>query len=141
METNIIIGEIKETFNISNSKIIVNRSNLSKNNFISRSKNTSHINDVFYMLYGLILGPGNHIEAKIFYTEMVKNQTFIVEAFNKMQIIGFNNIRNVTLGHWYINVNCINDYKNFSMGKIVNSIDSSKTLPGDKLAYFFSKLI
>ena len=72
---------------------------------------------------------------------MVKNQTFIVEAFNKMQIIGFNNIRNVTLGHWYINVNCINDYKNFSMGKIHDSIDSSKTLPGDKLASFFSKLI
>ena len=141
METNIIISEIKETFNISQSKVIVNRSNLSKNNFISRSRNTAHINDVFYMMYGLILGPGNHTEAKIFYTEMINNQAFIIEAFNKMQIIGFNNIRNVTLGHWFINVNCINDYKNFSVGKIVNSIDVSKTIPGEKLAYFFSKLI
>ena len=140
METNIIISEIKETFNISQSKVIVNRSNLSKNNFISRSKNTAHINDVFYMMYGLILGPGNHTEAKIFYTEMINNQDLIIEAFNKMQIIGFNNIRNVTFGHWFINVNCINDYKNFSVGKIVNSIDVSKTIPGEKLAYFFSKL-
>lgn len=141
METNIIIGEIKETFNISNSKIIVNRSNLSKNNFISRSRNTAHINDVFYMIYGLILGPGNHTEAKIFYNEMINNQAFIVEAFNKMQIIGFNNIRNVTLGHWFINVHCINDYKNFSIGKIASTIDASKTISGEKLAYFFSKLI
>lgn len=141
METNLIIDEIKQTFNISRSRSIITRSNLSKNNFISRKKNTFHIDDVFYMVYAFILGPGNFRDAKVFYKNMLENERFILEAFNKMQIVGFENIKNVTFGHWYIIVNCKDSFRNFTVGKIDNIYtDRSKTVTGEKLAYFFNKL-
>lgn len=141
METTTIIGELQETFNISRSRSIIARSNLSKHNFISRKKHTFHINDVFYMVYGFILGPGNFRDAKSFYSQMLENEAFIIEAFNKMQIVGFENIKNVTFGHWYIIVNCKDSFRNFTVGKIDNLYtDRSKTVTGEKLAYFFNKL-
>jgi hypothetical protein len=141
METTEIIDNLKETFNITRSRSVIARSNLSKHNFISRKKNTLHIDDVFYMVYGFILGPGNFKEAKIFYSEMLENEAFIIKSFAKMQSIGFNNIKNVTFGHWYIIVNCNDPVKNFTLGKIDNKYtDRSKTVTGEKLDYFFSKL-
>lgn len=141
METSTIIDNLKETFNITRSRSIIARSNLSQKNFISRNKYTFHIYDVFYMVYGFILSPGNYKDAKVFFNEMLENEKFIVEAFDKMQIVGFENIENVTFGYWYIIVNCKDSFRNFTVGKI-NDVytDRSKTVTGKKLAYFFSKL-
>lgn len=142
METTFIIDNLKDTFNISNSRSIVARSNLSRLNFISRKKHTFHIHDVFYMVYGFILGPGNFRDSKQFYNEMLENESFIIEAFNRMQIIGFENIRNVVLGHWYIIVNANDPIFNFTYGKIQDIYnDRSKTVTGEKLNEFFKKLL
>lgn len=141
METSTIIDNLKETFNITRSRSIIARSNLSQKNFISRNKYTFHIYDVFYMVYGFILSPGNFKEAKVFFNEMLENEEFIIKAFDKMQIVGFENIENVTFGHWYIIVNCKDSFRNFTVGSIKDKYsDRSKTVTGEKLAYFFSKL-
>lgn len=142
METSFIIDNIKETFNISRSRSVIARSNLSKLNFISRKKHTFHIHDVFYMVYGFILGPANFRDCKKFYAEMLENEQFIIEAFNRMQIVGFQNIRNVTFGHYYIICNTNDPAYNFTYGKI-NDIysDRSKTISGEKLNEFFNKLL
>lgn len=141
METSTIIDNLKETFNITRSRSIIARSNLSQKNFISRNKYTFHIYDVFYMVYGFILSPGNFKEAKVFFNEMLENEAFIIKAFDKMQIVGFENIENVTFGHWYIIVNCKDSFRNFTVGSIKDKYsDRSKTVTGEKLAYFFSKL-
>ena len=141
METSLIIDELKETFNITRSRSIIARSNLSQKNFISRNKNTFHIYDVFYMVYGFILSPGNYKDAKVFFNEMLENDKFIIEAFDKMQIVGFENIDNVTFGHWYIIVNCKDSFRNFIVGTMEDKYsDRSKTVSGKKLAYFFNKL-
>ena len=93
------------------------------------------------MVYAFILGPGNFRDAKVFYKNMLENEKFILEAFNKMQIVGFENIKNVTFGHWYIIVNCKDSFRNFTVGKIDNIYtDRSKTVTGEKLSYFFNKL-
>ena len=141
METSTIIDNLKETFNITRSRSIIARSNLSQKNFISRNKYTFHIYDVFYMVYGFILSPGNYKDAKVFFNEMLENEAFIIKAFDKMQIVGFENIENVTFGHWYIIVNCKDSFRNFTVGSIKDKYsDRSKTVTGEKLAYFFSKL-
>jgi hypothetical protein len=139
MVTTEIIDNLKETFNITSSRSVIARANLSKYNFISRKKNTIHIEDVYYMVYSFILGPGNYRDAKIFYKEMAKNHRFIIEAFSKIYSIGFNNIKNVTFGHWYIIVNCNDPVKNFTLGKICNQYNGhSVTVTGGKLNDFFS---
>lgn len=141
METTFIIDNLKDTFNITRSKTIVVRSNLSKNNFISRSKHTFHIHDVFYMVYGFLLSPGNFTQAKSFFQDMLKNEAFICEAFDKMQLLGFDQINNVTFGKWYIIVNAKNLEYSFVCGKIENKYtDRSTTISGEQLNSFFNKL-
>jgi hypothetical protein len=138
MITTEIIDNLKETFNITASRSVITRANLSKHNFISRKKNTIHIEDVYYMLYGFILGPGNYRDAKIFYKEMAKNHSFIIQAFSKIYSIGFNNIKNVTFGYWYIIVNCNNQSKNFIVGKNNDHYNGhSVTVTVKKLNDFF----
>ena len=93
------------------------------------------------MVYGFILSPGNYKDAKVFFNEMLENDKFIIEAFDKMQIVGFENIDNVTFGHWYIIVNCKDSFRNFIVGTMKDKYsDRSKTISGKKLAYFFNKL-
>lgn len=141
METTVIIDKIKDTFNITRSRSVVARAGLSKYHFISRGKHTFHIHDVFYMVYGFLYGPGNFRDSDKFYKEMSQNYEFIVESFNRMQIIGFENIRNVTFGQWYIIVNCNDPIYNFTYGKIENIYtDRSKTISGNILNDFFKQL-
>jgi hypothetical protein len=141
METSYILDNLTETFNITRSKTIVVRSNLSKNKFISRGKYTFHIHDVFYMVYGFLLSPGNFKQANLFFTQMLENEAFICEAFDKMQLLGFDQIENVTFGKWYIIVNAKNLHESFVCGKIKNMYtDRSNTISGEKLNSFFNKL-
>lgn len=141
METTEIIDNLKDTFKISRSRCIIARSHLSRHNFISKTKHTLHLDDVFYMVYAFIFGPGNNTAAKTFYKDMLENEAFVIECFSRMYYIGFSNIKNVTFGTWYIIVNCNDRTKNFTFGKIDNLYtDRSKTVSGEQLEKFFNKL-
>jgi hypothetical protein len=93
------------------------------------------------MVYGFLLSPGNFKQANLFFLEMLKNEAFICEAFDKMQLLGFDQIENVTFGKWYIIVNAKNLHESFVCGKIKNMYtDRSNTITGEKLNSFFNKL-
>jgi hypothetical protein len=93
------------------------------------------------MVYGFLLSPGNFKDAKLFFNDMLKNEAFICEAFDKMQLIGFDHINHVTFGKWYIIVNAKNPHESFVCGKIDDAqTDQSTTISGNKLNSFFKTL-
>ena len=142
METAFIIDNLVKTFNISKAKKTIVRSNLSRNNFINRTKHTYHIHDVFYMFYAFMVSPGNFKDAKIFFNEMLKNEAFICEAFDKIQLLGFDHVDNITFGYWYIIVNAKSPENSFICGKMENYMnDRSRTISGKQLMAFFETIL
>ena len=141
METSYIVENIKNSFNISKPKSIIVRAKLSKYNYINTGKHTYHINDVFYMIYAFLLCPSNNRKAPDFFEEFKENSDFIVDAFQKIMYIGLDNIDQITLGKFYMIVNCKNRIHSFNAGKILDVyLDRSVTITGETLTKFFNSL-